>query len=193
MAVGEDDSGDEHYDGKQKIDNNENFEQNTNDNEDSEQNISDNEDSEQRENISDSENSEQNMENISALSDEDSELDDNEDISLEVTNKANMKSKSYPTNDKDKIENKELSDASEQSDDSKYLWEDIYGRQRDKEGNIISKRYIPLAARLTRTDISLDNEKTRKLERQLKGVLNRLAEQNMHTIAHQVILLFKCI
>ncbi|EFN89915.1 nucleolar MIF4G domain-containing protein 1 homolog [Harpegnathos saltator] len=110
-----------------------------------------------------------------------------DDISSEETDRINMKTKSYPTNGEDEIENEESkhSDASKQSDDSKGLWEDIYGRQRDKEGNVIAKKYVPPAASIS-TDISVDSEKARRLERQLKGILNRLAEQNMHTIANQV-------
>ncbi|XP_032676324.1 nucleolar MIF4G domain-containing protein 1 homolog [Odontomachus brunneus] len=176
MAIGEDDSEDEH-DEEENIDDNENSKQNLDDSEDSEQNIHDNEDSDQ------------DMENGSVLSDKDLELDNNEDMSSEETNRINVKSKSYPKNIKDEIENENSSysdDASEQSDDSKGLWEDIYGRQRDKKGNIISNKYVPPAARVANTDISVDSEKARRLEKQLKGILNRLAEQNMYTIANQV-------
>lgn len=178
MAIGKDDSEDE-YDEEQNIDDNENPKQNLDDSEDSEQNIHDNEDSDQ------------DMENGSVLSDKDSELNDNEDMSSEETNRINIKSKSYPRNIEDKIENEDsrYSDVSKQSDDSKGLWEDIYGRQRDKKGNIILNKYVPPAARVANTDISVDSEKVHRLERQLKGILNRLAEQNMHTIANQVILL----
>ncbi|EZA48843.1 Nucleolar MIF4G domain-containing protein [Ooceraea biroi] len=119
-------------------------------------------------------------------------MDDNEDSEQDTEdnkNKVNIKSRNRPTNKEDAIletEESIHSDASEHSHDSKGLWEDIYGRQRDKEGNIVSTKYVPPAARITSTDISMDDEKTRKLERQLKGILNRLAEQNMHTIANQV-------
>lgn len=181
-------------DSEENIDSSE--EQNIDD-EDFEENIDDsNEDFEQ--NTDDNEDSKQDMENESILSAKDSELSDNENMSSEKTNRVNVKSKSYSRNDEDEIndegeENEELrhSDASEQSDDNKGLWEDIYGRQRDKEGNVIAKKYVPPAARVTNTDTSVDNEKTRRLERQLKGILNRLAEQNMHAIANQVILLYQ--
>ncbi|XP_012270111.1 nucleolar MIF4G domain-containing protein 1 [Orussus abietinus] len=69
-------------------------------------------------------------------------------------------------------------------------WEDIYGRKRDKDGNTIPDRmdkYIPPAARHTDLKInSTTNDKLTKLKKQLKGLLNRLAEYNMHTIALQV-------
>ncbi|XP_014478032.1 PREDICTED: nucleolar MIF4G domain-containing protein 1 [Dinoponera quadriceps] len=171
MAIGEEDSEDKHDEEEQNIDDMEEPEGSINDSEDSKQVIDDNEDSEQE------------MENENILSNEDSGLEDGEDISSEETNSVNIKSNSYPTNDEDE-EDEKLKHASEQSDDNEDLWEDIYGRQRDKKGNVISKKYVPPAARAT--DISVDSEKVRRLERQLKGILNRLAEQNMHAIANQV-------
>ncbi|XP_026825307.1 nucleolar MIF4G domain-containing protein 1 homolog isoform X1 [Ooceraea biroi] len=161
IAIGENDSEEEH------------------EKDDTEYNMDDNEDSEQ-----DTE------DNKSLLSNENSDHhEDNDEVSEEEADKVNIKSRNRPTNKEDAIletEESIHSDASEHSHDSKGLWEDIYGRQRDKEGNIVSTKYVPPAARITSTDISMDDEKTRKLERQLKGILNRLAEQNMHTIANQV-------
>lgn len=132
--------------------------------------------------IDDNEDFEQDSESF--LSD-DLTQDNSEEISSEDTSTIN-KSKKYAA-DEDEIVNEELnhSNVSEQLDDEG-LWEDIYGRQRDKEGNIVSKKYVPPAARIT-NNISSDGEKIRRLERQAKGILNRLAEQNMHTIANQVI------
>lgn len=121
------------------------------------------------------------------------ENEDDEEVSEDETEQQiNIVSKNRPTNEEDdeeSIENEESmrSDASDHSDD-KGLWEDIYGRQRDKEGNVVSSRYVPPAARVTTTEMSIDGEKARRFERQLKGILNRLAEQNMHTIANQVYL-----
>ncbi|XP_012235788.2 nucleolar MIF4G domain-containing protein 1 [Linepithema humile] len=158
MAIGEDDTDEEHE---------------KHDNEDS---------------VDDNEESEQDMENESLLSDENSDQEDNEDISLEESNEINVESKNDSTDEGDELENEGSGhgDASEQPDDGEDVWEDIYGRQRDKKGNIVSKKYIPPAVRNASADISVDNEKARRLERQLKGILNRLAEQNMHTIANQV-------
>ncbi|XP_066584151.1 nucleolar MIF4G domain-containing protein 1 homolog [Prorops nasuta] len=79
-------------------------------------------------------------------------------------------------------------------DDS--TWEDIYGRKRDKEGNIINDikdKYIPPAARMK--DLEKTTTKTEvvlRLKRQMKGLLNRLAEHNMHYIASQVEELYMC-
>lgn len=72
--------------------------------------------------------------------------------------------------------------------DGKSSWEDIYGRERDAEGNIVQNigRYIPPAARPTACDANAHNEKIRSLRRQLKGCLNRITEQNMHYITNQV-------
>ncbi|CAG7728563.1 unnamed protein product [Allacma fusca] len=73
---------------------------------------------------------------------------------------------------------------------SKELWEDIYGRLRNKAGDIINEKtmmpeasvvakYVPPARR--------GNQSSReKITRSLKGFLNRLAETNMHSIAQQI-------
>lgn len=73
----------------------------------------------------------------------------------------------------------------------KDTWEDIYGRKRDKEGNIIhnASRYVPPAVRaITMHNMNLNDEKLLSLKKQLKGCLNRVTEQNMYSIANQVII-----
>lgn len=94
------------------------------------------------------------------------------------------------------------------SDDKPKVWEDIYGRKRDQEGNVISDnvpsngetKYIPphLRARLAAAvaagdteanDIEMDpkrKEKLLRLKKLLKGNLNRLSEANMHKIATDI-------
>ncbi|XP_029663405.1 nucleolar MIF4G domain-containing protein 1 homolog [Formica exsecta] len=153
-----------------------------------EDNIEDEDEKLDREsNIDNNEDFEQDMDNESLLTNENSGQDDSEDISLEETNSINVETEKYSTaNDEDETENEKSRHALEQLDDSEGLWEDIYGRQRDKKGNIVSKKYVPPAARITNIDISVGSEKAHRLERQLKGILNRLAEQNMHTIGNQV-------
>lgn len=66
-------------------------------------------------------------------------------------------------------------------------WEDIYGRQRDRDGNIIqdTKKYVPPAAKVSH-DINSDNEKLYHLKKQLKGYLNRVTEHNIHYISNQI-------
>ncbi|XP_054007789.1 nucleolar MIF4G domain-containing protein 1 homolog [Hylaeus anthracinus] len=68
------------------------------------------------------------------------------------------------------------------------LWEDIYGRKRDKDGNVINeiKRYLPPAARINVDSVNMDSQKLHTLKKQLKGCLNRVAEHNIHTIANQI-------
>ena len=85
-------------------------------------------------------------------------------------------------------------------------WEDIYGRTRDAEGNIVnlqtdtkcdqnhasktlSNKYIPPAMR---AKMEAGNEKLIKLKKQIKGLLNRLAESNMHSICRQLEELYSC-
>lgn len=71
----------------------------------------------------------------------------------------------------------------------KDTWEDIYGRKRDKEGNIIhnASRYVPPAVRaITMHNMNPNDEKLLSLKKQLKGCLNRVTEQNMYSIANQI-------
>ncbi|XP_047992741.1 nucleolar MIF4G domain-containing protein 1 homolog [Leguminivora glycinivorella] len=60
------------------------------------------------------------------------------------------------------------------------VWEDIYGRKRDKEGNVIKEdkgAYIP--PHLRNKDTTTD-QATAQLKRQIKSVLNKLAHTNLH-------------
>ena len=77
--------------------------------------------------------------------------------------------------------------------------EDIYGRKRDAEGNILrvesseptsgTSKYIPPALRNKMANLE-DSEQKRlalqRLSRQIKGLLNRLAESNMHGITRDI-------
>ncbi|XP_049540266.1 nucleolar MIF4G domain-containing protein 1 homolog [Anopheles darlingi] len=79
-------------------------------------------------------------------------------------------------------------------------WEDIYGRKRDKSGNVIKEetagapgtgggKYVPphLRAKQEAQSSALEDpkrqEKLLRLKRQLKGQVNRLAESNVHRIS----------
>ncbi|KAG6447515.1 hypothetical protein O3G_MSEX005001 [Manduca sexta] len=60
------------------------------------------------------------------------------------------------------------------------VWEDIYGRKRDKEGNIIKEEkgtYVP--PHLRNKDSTSDKDLV-QLKRQIKSVLNKLAGTNLH-------------
>ncbi|CAB3369909.1 Hypothetical predicted protein [Cloeon dipterum] len=64
-------------------------------------------------------------------------------------------------------------------------WEDIYGRIRDKKGNVlqgVQGKYIPPALRAGTTD----SVKLARLKRQMQGLLNRVAESNMASVASQM-------
>ena len=60
-------------------------------------------------------------------------------------------------------------------------WEDIYGRKRDAQGNVLATKYVPPALRGQSGSADL-----LRLEKQLKGQLNRLAESNMQGISRFV-------
>lgn len=66
------------------------------------------------------------------------------------------------------------------------MWEDIYGRMRDKTGNVIQTYVPPQKRKLLENSDNSKNEKLGKLRKQLKGLLNRLAESNMVYISNQV-------
>lgn len=67
-------------------------------------------------------------------------------------------------------------------------WEDIYGRKRDKDGNLVKEagvKYVP--PHLRKADASAEDpkraEKLRSLTRQIKGYINKIAESNLHRIS----------
>lgn len=96
------------------------------------------------------------------------------------------------------------SGGSETKEEKPDIWEDIYGRKRDKDGNIIKEdaqsstgKYIPphLRARSAAEAASANGEgemdpkrreKLLQLKRLLKGQLNRLSEANMHKICTEI-------
>ncbi|XP_050677159.1 nucleolar MIF4G domain-containing protein 1 homolog [Leptidea sinapis] len=68
----------------------------------------------------------------------------------------------------------------EKSKEKPDIWEDIYGRKRDKDGNVIKEEkgvYIP--PHLRNKDTGSDKELA-QLKRQIKSVLNKLAGTNLH-------------
>lgn len=122
---------------------------------------------------SDSENSALENENISDSNSDDSEMSGGEKDESENEEKTSEEEKETDENDK--------------PDE----WEDIYGRKRDRDGNLIKEdtrsKYVPphLRTALASTDASDDPkrlEKLQNLRRQIKGYINRLAESNLHRI-----------
>ncbi|XP_054266390.1 nucleolar MIF4G domain-containing protein 1 [Macrosteles quadrilineatus] len=70
-------------------------------------------------------------------------------------------------------------------------WEDIYGRLRDEKGNVLQvqekQKYVP--PQLRAKALGQDKKKVEELaqlKKQLKGLVNRLAESNLHSIANQI-------
>lgn len=113
--------------------------------------------------------------------------------------------------DSDVDNDSDESDESHQNEEKPDIWEDIYGRKRDKQGNVITEssnetglsndtgKYIPphLRARMAAeaangmadVDVEMDpkrKEKLMRLKRLLKGQLNRLSEANMHKISSEI-------
>ncbi|EEC08220.1 sgd1p, putative, partial [Ixodes scapularis] len=66
-------------------------------------------------------------------------------------------------------------------------WEDIYGRLRDKDGNVVSQKYVPPAKRLQSGQLdSKKKEELARLKKQLKGLLNRLSQSTVQPIGLQI-------
>ena len=95
-------------------------------------------------------------------------------------------------------------EAEEQNNELTDVWEDIYGRKRDVDGNIVNEeetksadvsnpgvgsKYVPPALRRKASGQDSDEQKRIALERlakQIKGLLNRLAESNIHGIGRDI-------
>lgn len=83
---------------------------------------------------------------------------------------------------------------SNRNHDKSNEWEDIYGRSRDDAENPIRKdknKYIISRLRNTLNPIDAEEdpkrrEKLQNLKRQIKGLVNRLAESNLHRIAIEI-------
>ena len=105
------------------------------------------------------------------FSEEEGDEDDDNDI---ITDEENASSDDNKPNDIEEVD--DLSVGNEQ--DSKNLKEDIYGRLRDEEGNIVklanTGAYVPPARRLM---MNQGDEKKKvqleRLKKQLKGLVNR--------------------
>ena len=143
-------------------------------------------------------------------------VDVNDDSSIRKKNKKKKKKKGLKnplcnSEDKEKncLEENPLVEFSEQNEKSNgdlkkgfdnnfeadSIKEDIYGRLRDKEGNVLKDKetevggkYIPPALRkLMALSISeKKKEQLAMLKKNLKGLINRLAESNMAGIASQI-------
>ena len=134
----------------------------------------------------------QHMEEEFMDEEDESDDDDNEMIPSESESDENTQSNSYTH---------PIETDSEKCQEEKY-WEDIYGRTRDSQGNVVKlqasstqspplstdgdsnpHRYVPPALRCSATT---NDERLMKLRRQIKGLLNRLAESNMHLVSRQL-------
>jgi nucleolar MIF4G domain-containing protein 1 len=161
------------------------------DEDDSQNNISDDDNLNDISDESDSQNDiSDDVDNLNDVSDDDNNQDEFSD------NDDNLSNESITENDSN-IEGNDLEDSNgedenitqKKNDDG--TWEDIYGRLRAKDGTIMTskdQKYVPPAVRM-KMETGMDkirNEKLNRLKKQLKGLLNRLAESNMHSIAKQI-------
>lgn len=117
----------------------------------------------------------------------------NENIKSEMSKNYTLNLKQSNNNSSDKVLNTQIKkiDSIDYSINDENFWEDIYGRKRNKEGDVIyannANKYVPPAIRATNIN-SNEDEKLHFLRKQLKGCLNKVAEHNMYNIVNQVII-----
>lgn len=136
--------------------------------------------------------------NESSCDGSDSELmsEENEETSEENAEKDHDNNSETEYNSDEENENSSNNEDDESDDADKKVWEDIYGRKRDKDGNVIQEdvasKYVPPHLRkvnLKSSDAEADPkriEKLKNLKRQIKGHINRLAESNLHRISIEI-------
>lgn len=131
--------------------------------------------------ISDSEDSEFDIEDDEGDLEGDSG-EDQEELSEDISGNSDVGEETEREDEED----------SEGANEKPEEWEDIYGRKRDRAGNLVkedSTKYVPPHLRksaMTTTDSEDDpkrREKLQNLKRQIKGQVNRLAESNLHRVA----------
>lgn len=139
--------------------------------------------------------------------DDDSEMSDSKDQPPKKVAKKSSAINSDEDSDSELGSEFDVSDSdAEEKQEKPDVWEDIYGRKRDKQGNIIKEesneapetsKYIPphLRARLEAETKGTSNgqdedpkrkEKLMRLKKLLKGFMNRLSEANMHKISTEI-------
>lgn len=109
------------------------------------------------------------------------DLEENENLSVDESNDSEL----ADDGEEDEVidsDHGESIKVEKLKNDKKSNWEDIYGRVRDKDGNVIvdsaSKvgKYVPPAQRVAASDDDGKNrEMLERIKRQLKGHLNRSA------------------
>lgn len=109
------------------------------------------------------------------------DLEENENLSVDESNDSEL----ADDGEEDEVidsDHGESIKVEKPKNDKKSNWEDIYGRVRDKDGNVIvdsaSKvgKYVPPAQRVAASDDDGKNrEMLERIKRQLKGHLNRSA------------------
>ncbi|KAG1656332.1 Nucleolar MIF4G domain-containing protein 1 [Nymphon striatum] len=106
----------------------------------------------------------------------------------EPEDEKNLVEKSFSESEDNFEDGDDVSKDSDSKKSKKGCWEDIYGRMRDSDGNVMENaqnvgKYVPPAQRILSTDEAVKKERIKK---QLKGLLNRLSESNMKPISSQI-------
>lgn len=124
-----------------------------------------------------------------------SKLSDSENSDFDIDDMENSEEEDLSNECDDDQESSGENSASE-AEEKPDEWEDIYGRKRDREGNLVKEdasKYIPPHLRKSLASSDDDparREKLQNLRRQIKGQINRLAESNIHRVTIDIENLF---
>ncbi|EDW78805.1 uncharacterized protein Dwil_GK12640 [Drosophila willistoni] len=145
----------------------------------------------------------QEKEEAGMWSDDDDEMDDDmqqSDDEEEDDMVADESEDEEDLNDSDEADEEEEKEEDDEDDGDEEptpkFKEDIYGRRRDAEGNVVpdnaeqeGQKYIPphqRRAALLDSGSAKQSEQLERLQKQCKGQLNRLSEANLHKIATSI-------
>lgn len=120
------------------------------------------------------------------------EEDDEDEISFDDESGSSGEEEEEPVGSKTLGEGQSRNTAKQGTTSSDGTWEDIYGRLRDKDGNVVSQKYVPPAKRLQGINLSsAKKEELARLKKQVKGLLNRLSETTVQPIGMEMEELYK--
>uniref|UniRef100_A0A6M2CPL6 Protein involved in high osmolarity signaling pathway ovary overexpressed n=1 Tax=Rhipicephalus microplus TaxID=6941 RepID=A0A6M2CPL6_RHIMP len=120
------------------------------------------------------------------------EEEDEDEISFDDESESSRGEEDDPVGSKTLGEGQSRKTARQGGTPSDGTWEDIYGRLRDKDGNVVSQKYVPPAKRLQGINLSsAKKEELARLKKQVKGLLNRLSETTVQPIGMEMEELYK--
>jgi nucleolar MIF4G domain-containing protein 1 len=142
-----------------------------------------------------------NLDEVDSFAGSDSEMDEvNSESSENFEPEDNVEEDDDENINESKVESN--ANALEESigDENDIIHEDIYGRKRDQHGNVVKENtniYVPPHLRKAMKNVELEDDPKRRekllnLKRQINGLVNRLAETNLHRISIDIENVYNC-